>query len=189
MKNTIFWNENDAASLTFVKSLRKSGILKYVSFTSFAVRNPQQQDEGVNKLLQILEVHSLPTLFFQGQAFHGRAAFEWLEYQMDGLTAPPEERRRAPLKAHDGPVDENVPSGQVGHHGEFGGLAAGGMDDMNYTPFISDSGPSENPQPFGANPFNNVTSGSSSRGGISEAALAAAENARKAQVPVPPSRS
>ncbi len=173
MKNTIFWNEGDNASRTFVKRLQQSGLLQYVSFTSFTVNNPRQQDPGVNKLLQILEVDTLPTIFFEGQAFHGTAAFEWLEYQKQSLTSEPPPAPQLP----------QLP--QLPQDGGNGGGAMAAGEAAEYSTYLSEATPTMD---FGKNPFNINAGGNESRG-ISQDALAAAEQARLAAVPVMASRT
>lgn len=175
MKDTIFWNEDDRVSRLFVQKLKQSGLNQYVNFTSFHVHHPKEQAPGVNQLLQILEVTTLPTLFYQGQAFHGNAAFEWLAYQASALNSE---------RHHPSPDlrDQARPNRRV--QGEYppppptlDAPDSGGGE--IYSPFQTDV---SNPTGFGDNPFNVQTSGGS-RGGISDDAIKAAEHERKAQLP------
>lgn len=165
MKDTVFWNDEDKISLAFVNRLQESGVLKYVQFTSFVVNNPKQQDAGVNKLLQILEIDVLPTIFVQGQSFHGAGAFEWLDFQINSLREQPD---KAPQQPH---VSQPPPSLQQ--------LDAAD-EALSYTEF--GAGNTKGPDAFGDNPFNNRTS--LSKGGISDAAVEAAQNMRDSQVPI-----
>lgn len=200
MRDTIFWNEDDTASSTFVQQFKGSGISRYASFTSFHVRHPSQQTAHVNKLLSILEVDVLPTIFYDGQAFQGAAAFEWLDSQIseirgasDNRPVPGQDRRdrtrdprdlRERDNLRDNSRDNSSNNYQAENRQQDLQLAPMQPGADGLAPFDSDPAPFQN---MAENAFHNVVAGSDRRG-ISEDQLRAAENERLSQLPPPVTR-
>jgi hypothetical protein len=84
MKNVVFYNKQDRPSKALVECMRRSDLLHRGSFTLYHVTHPSQMSEDERFFLDLLEVRSVPTLFFAGQQFAGEEAHEWLQYQLGG---------------------------------------------------------------------------------------------------------
>jgi len=172
MKDVIFWNKYDEASKTFVAQLQSSGLLNYAPFFAFHVSHPDEQDDRVNMLLNVLEIRTLPTIYYQGNAFVGKRAFEWLSYHV------------SQLRPNVGPTAKDPPPPQ--HHrereddGPSGLIAADEAGGTDYSHFDPDAVHSSD---FGEQPFLVDTKYNQGKETISSDRLQQIMDERSAQTP------